>query len=162
MLGITAAALLIIGALGADHHGATTVDDLAFLTGSWKGDAFGGVADEVWLPPYGDNMTCAFRLFRADGSMMVQEIVSIDQGDDGPEFYLRHFSSGLTVWEAEKNGPIHLPVCELEGQSVTFSLPEGETGPVTMLRYVREGDTLTATVATGDSGSFDVVYKRVE
>jgi len=158
MIGMTTAALLAFGVLAADDHHAASVDDLAFLAGTWKGEAFGGYADEVWLAPHGGNMTCAFRLFRADGSLMLQELVSIDQGDAGPEFYLRHFNAGLVPWEAEAGGPIHLPVCELNEQSVTFSLPEGKTGAVLALRYVREDDTLTATVWTAPEQSFDVVY----
>jgi len=30
--------------------------DVAWIAGHWKGEAFGGIAEEVWTPPMGESM----------------------------------------------------------------------------------------------------------
>lgn len=36
--------------------------DVAWLQGHWRGEVMGGITEEVWSPPLGGSMMCAFRL----------------------------------------------------------------------------------------------------
>lgn len=146
----------------APARATTDVSQLAFLAGHWRADLGGMQVEEVWLAPAGGNMTAAFRMIPKDCPPTLFEIVTIDQGPAGPEMRLRHFDPGLVPWEAEADGPLHLPRCGLEGTSVVFRPAEGASSPVTSISYERTGDRMVATVALAEGDRFVIPFERVE
>ena len=41
-----------------------TLENVKWLAGHWRGEAFGGITEEIWSPPLGGSMMCAFRLIK--------------------------------------------------------------------------------------------------
>ena len=39
-----------------------SLSDVSWIQGHWKGEAFGGITEEIWSPPLGDSMTFSFKL----------------------------------------------------------------------------------------------------
>ncbi len=39
-----------------------TLQDIAWISGYWKGEAFGGITEEMWSNPLGNSMMFAFKL----------------------------------------------------------------------------------------------------
>ena len=39
-----------------------TLKDVSWIQGHWKGEAFGGITEEIWSPPLGDSMMFSFKL----------------------------------------------------------------------------------------------------
>jgi len=46
------------------------------LQGHWKGEAFGGITEEIWSPPLGDSMMFVFKLVD-EGKVVFYEIGGI-------------------------------------------------------------------------------------
>jgi hypothetical protein len=45
-----------------------TIAEAAWMTGHWKGEAFGGITEEIWSPPSAGSMMFVFRLI-VDGEV---------------------------------------------------------------------------------------------
>jgi hypothetical protein len=39
-----------------------TLNDVSWISGHWKGEAFGGLTEEIWAPPFGNSMMGSFKL----------------------------------------------------------------------------------------------------
>ena len=50
-----------------------TISDFAFLTGFWKGAGFGGVSEEMWMPPAVGRM---FGIFKQSAGTLTAEVFS--------------------------------------------------------------------------------------
>ena len=48
--------------LGDNKSPKATLADIAWLSGHWRGEAFGGITEEIWSPPLGDSMMGSFKL----------------------------------------------------------------------------------------------------
>lgn len=46
---------------------AATLDDVAWLVGSWTGEAFAGSFEQVWNPPSAGSMLGMFKILDGDG-----------------------------------------------------------------------------------------------
>lgn len=91
---------------------------LAFIAGAWRGEMKGGVIEERWSAPEGDNMMGMFRLVK-DGEGVFYEFMSIEQAGDTPVLRIRHFGQGLEAWE-EKDGLDPYPLVELGASRAVF------------------------------------------
>jgi hypothetical protein len=95
--------LLLIGVTtplyAADR--AVSIEDFAFLTGYWKGTGFGGVSEEVWMPPSDGRM---FGIFKqsSNGELAFTELLEITELDGEFVLRLKHFNPDFSAWE-EKN-----------------------------------------------------------
>ena len=76
------------------------LDDLAFLVGHWRGEALGGVVEEIWLPAEGDVMHAVFRA-ASDGAMGFSEFMQITREDGGVIMRFAHFRPDYTTWEGD-------------------------------------------------------------
>ncbi len=98
---------------------AAKIEDLAWIAGHWRGKAFGGILDEVWLPPMGESMLGAFKLV-VKGKDDFKEILSISETESGSlELSLRHFDAQLVAWE-EKEEVLRFPLIAIEGETAYF------------------------------------------
>lgn len=73
---------------------------ISWLTGHWKGEAFGGITEEIWSPPLGNSMMFSFRLV-ADEAISFYEFGHIQEKDHTLILQLKHFSGDLNGWEAK-------------------------------------------------------------
>jgi len=144
---------------------ATTISDLAWLSGPWRLERTGQggpeILEETWSPPTGDAMTGMFRWMR-DGTVWLYELMSIEEKDGSLAFHLRHFGRGLRIWDSEfeKLTPFVYPLESAGNQRLVFENPDREQ-PRRVV-YSRTGDTLTVELLGPDGTGMTFEFKRVE
>jgi Domain of unknown function (DUF6265) len=74
------------------------LNSVRWIEGHWKGEAFGGITEEIWSPPLGGSMMCAFKLV-VDGKVKFYELVTISEENGTLMLRLKHFHSSLKGWE---------------------------------------------------------------
>lgn len=77
-----------------------TLANVSWIAGHWKGDAFGGIAEEIWSPPLGDSMMFVFKLV-SDGKVSFYEIGHIQEVNETLVLQLKHFHGDLKGWETK-------------------------------------------------------------
>lgn len=95
-----------------------TLQDVSWISGSWKGEAFGGITEEIWSPPLGDSMMFSFKLV-ADNKVVFYELGGIRQVDDTLIFQLKHFGNDFKGWE-EKDETIDAKLVKIEENRIYF------------------------------------------
>ncbi|WP_421763709.1 DUF6265 family protein [Ekhidna sp.] len=72
----------------------------AWLAGSWTGDGFGGVSEELWSEPAVDGtMMGTYRHYKGDGSLNFYEFMIMDSTG----LRLKHFNPDLVGWETKED-----------------------------------------------------------
>ncbi len=104
--------------LGTNKSPKATLADVAWMSGHWRGEAFGGITEEIWSPPLGDSMMGSFKLV-SEGKTTFYEICQIVEEQGSLSFRLKHFNSDLTGWE-EKNEREEFPLVKVEKDAVYF------------------------------------------
>lgn len=108
--------LVVFGAFLSFALGAATLQDLAFITGHWRGEAAGKQIEEIWSAPESGSMTGMYREMQ-DGKTTFYEFLTIEDSTDGPALLIDHYEPGLRGWE-DKSKPA--------GFHIKTFLPEGE------------------------------------
>jgi hypothetical protein len=133
---------------------AATVADLAWLSGTWVGEAFGGQIDEVWSPPAGGSMVGYFRLVQ-DGKPVFYELLTLLEVDGSVEMRLKHANPDMTGWE-EKADFVTFKLIKHDETGAYFSgLTFRRTGPDTMDGYL-------ALRQNGEVREQKLTYRRVK
>ena len=94
------------------------LSQVSWIAGHWKGEAFGGIVEEIWSPPLGDSMMFSFKLV-SDGKVAFYELGGIRQVDDTLIFQLKHFGNDFKGWE-EKNETVDAKLIKIEGNRIYF------------------------------------------
>ena len=127
---------------------------LDWLPGHWKGEAFGGIVEELWSPPLGGSMMCAFKLVVND-EVSFYEIVTLKEIEGTLILKLKHFDADLKGWE-EKD------------ETVDFKLVKASEGKVFFDGFTFEKvseNEINIYVIVGSGGQEQEVkfnYRRVE
>ena len=95
-----------------------TLQDVAWVQGHWKGEAFGGTVEEIWTPPLGGSMMCAFKLVVND-EVRFYEIVTITEEQETLMLRLKHFHKDLKGWE-EKDETVDFPLIKVTPDKMFF------------------------------------------
>lgn len=80
---------------------AASLASISWMEGHWKGEAFGGITEEIWSPALGGSMMFSFKLV-VEGKVEFYELGHIRALNKSLIFELKHFGTDLTGWE-EKN-----------------------------------------------------------
>ena len=152
---LLAAALPLIGVRAEEevedaHVARTTIDDLAWLAGTWRNEKGVMPFEEVWTSPWGGTMTAVSRGLREGKTSMV-ELSSIEPVDGELVLYLRHFHSALVPWAEEKEGALAWTLAEAKENRVVFR-NEKRAFPREII-YERDGDVLNAILAGTQRGT---------
>lgn len=75
-----------------------TLQDIKWLAGNWKGEAFGGTYEENWSSPYGGSMMFNFKLV-VEGKVIFYELGHIVEKDGTLLYQIKHFDEKLKGWE---------------------------------------------------------------
>lgn len=94
------------------------LSEVAWIAGHWKGEAFGGIIEEIWSPPLGDSMMFSFKLV-ADGIVQFYELGHIQQTGETLTLQLKHFHGNIKGWE-EKDETVDFKLVKIEGNRVYF------------------------------------------
>ncbi len=95
-----------------------SLDELAWLVGHWRGNAFGGVCDEIWSPASDGSMTGTFKL-SVSGKVQFYELMVLTIDGGGPTLRLKHFNADMTGWE-EKDKVITFAFQKMGDNEVQF------------------------------------------
>lgn len=119
----------------------SALKDVAWISGHWQGEAFGGIAEEIWSPPMGGSMLFVFRLVN-DDKVTFYEIGHIKESDATLVLQLKHFDGSLKSWE-EKDETVDFKLVKIEKDKVFFEgLTIEKTSDTQMNVYVlvKEGN----------------------
>lgn len=94
------------------------IEDFAWLAGSWVGDGFGGISEEIWTAPSAGSMIGAYKHYK-DGKVNFYEILHISKIDGKFSLRLKHFNPDLTGWE-EKDKFIEFPFVKATSNKIEF------------------------------------------
>jgi hypothetical protein len=95
-----------------------SLEDVFWIAGHWRGEAFGGITEEIWSPPLGDSMMFSFKLV-TDDKVVFYELGGIRQVDDTILFQLKHFGNDFKGWE-EKDETLDAKLIKIDGNRVYF------------------------------------------
>ncbi|WP_397364339.1 DUF6265 family protein [Olleya sp. R77988] len=94
------------------------LSQVSWMEGHWKGEAFGGITEEIWSPPLGDSMMFSFKLV-SDGKVVFYELGGIREVDDTLIFQLKHFGNDFKGWE-EKDETVDAKLIKIEDNRAYF------------------------------------------
>jgi len=94
------------------------LSQVSWIAGHWKGEAFGGITEEIWSPPLGDSMMFSFKLVN-DGKVIFYELGGIRQVDDTLIFQLKHFGNDFKGWE-EKDETVDARLIKIDNNRAYF------------------------------------------
>ncbi|MEO0528823.1 MAG: DUF6265 family protein [Bacteroidota bacterium] len=92
--------------------------EISWMEGHWKGEAFGGIIEEIWSPPLGGSMLFSFKLV-LDDEVNFYELGHIRELGETLVFELKHFHNDLKGWE-EKNEVQSFKLVKLHDNRVYF------------------------------------------
>lgn len=147
------------GAAGAS----ASVADFGWMEGTWRGPGPQGAAAEIhFMAPSAGVLPAVFRL-EQDGRVVVLELITLVEQDDGVHMYVRHFSPRLRPMEEE--GAIDLRLEERRGERFVFeNVREGNPTATVMTREGRDSFVSMSELARPD-GSADTIrveYRRAD
>lgn len=122
--------LLVVGAYSQTNSNTLTYDSLvgspkatlaqvSWMEGHWKGEAFGGIVEELWSPPLGGSIMFTFRLV-ADGKVSFYENGGIIEENGTLIFKLRHYDAQFHGWE-DKDETVDFKLVKMEGNRAYFN-----------------------------------------
>ena len=81
-----------------DMRPPATLEDVAWLAGSWEGEAFGASFEEVWNPPSAGSMIGLFKVLHGD-EVSLYEIMLLVEEEGSLSLKVKHFDPDFTAWE---------------------------------------------------------------
>ena len=109
--------LAIVGEL-ENQKLAAKLENIRWISGNWKGEAFGGQTEENWSEPSGGSMMATFKLIE-NNNVVFYEIEIIREVENTLILQLKHFGNDLKGWE-EKDKTIDFPLKEITENKVVF------------------------------------------
>ncbi|MBR9845772.1 MAG: hypothetical protein GYB35_06510 [Algicola sp.] len=97
---------------------APTLENIKWIAGNWKGEAFGGQTEENWSEPSGGSMMACFKLIN-EGKVSFYEIEIIREIENSLVLQLKHFDNDLRGWET-KNETVDFPLKKITATQVIF------------------------------------------
>lgn len=94
------------------------IENCAWISGNWKGEAFGGLTEENWSEPSAGSMMATFKLIN-DNKVSFYEIEIIREVENTLVLQLKHFDNNLKGWET-KNETVDFPLKEITENRVVF------------------------------------------
>ncbi|MCC6321205.1 MAG: hypothetical protein IT438_07195 [Phycisphaerales bacterium] len=126
-----------------------TIADAGFLAGTWRGEKNGGVVEEMWSEPQGNNILGTFRWLKKDGKPVMFEMLAITEEDGAVRLRLRHYSARLGAKE-DKDNPLTLILSQFNAtdsdRRAVFTA-ERDAHDLKEVVYDRKGDSLAVDVA---------------
>ncbi len=121
-----------------------SLEDAAWLAGSWTGTAFGKRFEEHWNPPSAGSMVGLFKLFDDEGVSMYEILLlTVDEGS--LSLKVKHFNRDFTAWE-EKGDFVNFRLVKKEENALHFggiSFYRRDADNIDGYIVMRSGDKVT-------------------
>lgn len=75
-----------------------TLEDVSWISGTWRGEALGGICEEFWDKPSANSMMFCFKFIKNNG-VVFYELGHIKEIDKSLVLELKHFGADLKGWE---------------------------------------------------------------
>ncbi|MEW7289216.1 DUF6265 family protein [Aquimarina sp. 2304DJ70-9] len=95
-----------------------TLQDVSWISGYWRGEAFGGITEEIWSDPLGNSMMFSFKLV-VDNTVKFYEVGGITENNNTLLLQLKHFHGDFKGWE-EKEETVDFKLVKIEKNRVFF------------------------------------------
>ena len=131
-----------------------TLEDVSWLVGSWKGEAFGGSFEEVWNPPSLGSMVGFFK-FMGDEAVAFYELMLLVEEEGSLSLKVKHFNPDFSAWE-EREEYVDFRFVSADGDVIHFSgisFYRMSDNEIQAWIRMRSGDQITEE---------KLVYRRVE
>ena len=102
----------------SDKHLEPKLKNIAWISGTWHGEAFGGITEEIWSEPSGGSMMATFKLIN-DEKVSFYEIEVIREIENSLVLQLKHFNNELKGWET-KDETVDFPLQYITENKVVF------------------------------------------
>lgn len=102
-----------------DNRVPASLEDVSWLAGSWSGEAFGDVFEEVWNPSSAGSMVGMFKLLKGD-KVAFYELMLITEEEGSLIFKVKHFHADFTAWE-DKQDYVTFRLVKVAEDAVHFS-----------------------------------------
>jgi hypothetical protein len=136
----------------ADHH--PTIDQLAWMTGSWDGQTGPNVLEENWSLPRSGTIDSLVKSTGPDGTQMV-EIVHIEEAEGTLHLYLQQWD---VPFNPRTQNAQKMVLKEIGENSVTFDAVT--EGGIKTLGYSRpDADSFNINITTATDQSFTIPLK---
>jgi hypothetical protein len=113
------------------------IEQLAWLTGTWRGEAMGAPATEVYSSPEIGQISGHFMLQDGKGGVRVYELQQFKPVGDSIVYSLRHLNYDLTGWEDSTGKALQFPLVAIEGDTFYFDkLTVKREGPDKMTIWI--------------------------
>ena len=126
------------------HRPAATIDQLAWLAGTWEGEAFGGRFEEYWSVPTVGTMPGTFKLVHDEVVTFYEFAVFVEE-EGSLALKLKHFNPDMAGWE-EKGDYVTFRLVEITDEGAFFSgLSYRRRGPDRVLVHLalrRQGELI--------------------
>ncbi len=151
------AVLLSVTGVAADNHG-PSVEDLAWMTGTWSGAMVqGGSLEENWAEPKNGSMAALVRGFSPDGTTNMIELISIEEENDSLVLRLKQWNPGMTP---RAEGFQVMKLIESKDRMVRF---ENTGEGLAKLGYSRpDDDTFVISIEMAGGQAFDIELTAVK
>lgn len=127
-----------------------SITDVAWIAGTWRGEAFGGTAEEIWSAPLDGTMMGAFKSSDS-GKVSFYEFMVIRTVGESLVLQLKHFDADLTGWE-EQDETVDFQLVEPTANAACFS-------GMTYLRVSKEEMHVLVQVGAPDDPPLKIVYR---
>ena len=94
------------------------LENISWISGNWKGEAFGGQVEENWSKPSGGSMMATFKLIN-NNDVSFYEIEIIREVKNTLILQLKHFNKDLKGWET-KDETVDFLLKEITENKVIF------------------------------------------
>jgi hypothetical protein len=109
--------LAVVG-VDSNQKLAPKLENIKWIAGNWKGEAFGGQTEENWSEPSAGSMMATFKLID-NGKVIFYEIEIIRELEDTLILQLKHFGNDLKGLES-KDETVDFPLKEITLNKVVF------------------------------------------
>ena len=96
-----------------------SLDDVAWMVGSWSGEAFGGTFEQTWNAASVGSMVGMFKLIN-DGKVNFYELLLLVEEEGSLSLKVKHFTPEFTAWE-EKADYVHFRLVGVGSGVLHFS-----------------------------------------
>ena len=94
------------------------LENISWISGNWKGEAFGGLTEENWSKPSGGSMMATFKLID-NGQVAFYELEIIREVENTLILQLKHFGNDLKGWET-KEETVDFPLIKITPNKAIF------------------------------------------
>lgn len=138
-----------------------SVAGFGWLAGSWRGAGPSGTEAAIrFMEPSGGVLPAVFRL-SGEGRVVLLELATMVEEEDGLHMYVRHFSPDLS--SMEEDGAIDLRLAAVDGEAYRFENTRTGNPTVSVLRRTGPASFVSTSVLSRPDGSVDtlrVSYRR--